>query len=94
MKVSREEQRRLNEADQADQEYEEELQKKIDELPSTWSRLYAMLRPQWALWAGILFTVILSPSTIVQSYLMLDRIILLLMPLDSLPVIDGKCTPV
>jgi hypothetical protein len=93
MKVSRAENQKHDLANDEDKKYEEDLEKKIAGLPSTWSRLTAMLRPYWALPAGIFLTVILSPSMIIQSYLMVDRVIYLILPLEAIPVAAKVCTP-
>jgi hypothetical protein len=65
LKVSRVEQTMHEKADQEDQKYEDALQAEIDKKASTWSRMYAMLNPSWALPAGILMTIIISPSQVV-----------------------------
>lgn len=61
-------------------------------MPSTWSRLNAMLTPSYAPGLIVFLTVITSPSLIIQSYLMVDAMIYLISPFELLPVVEGYCT--
>lgn len=52
----------------------------------------AMLTPKWAFPLTVFLTVITAPSLIIQSYLMVDRIIYLITPFELLPAMEGYCT--
>jgi hypothetical protein len=44
-----------------------------------------MIRPGWGIPINMIITVFIAPSMIIQSYLMMDKVIVLMVPTEALP---------